>query len=297
MEKNQGKVISIRLVNILAIVIIISAIVFTINKLKNTEKTGKINDVATVENIHIQEDNSRVDERPSSRSAETSRETLTKEEQKESNKNEVSEENIEEKIEIYQTDNQIDNLENNQSEDTIEETESKIAEKENTEIDELKNEKYISIKELTISEKMDLTERTGLSRDDFIELISRVKQDSSKFFYNNAGLIYDLCEKYSINEIFFCGLISAESGWNIASNHRTTYNYISLMINGKLKQFSSVEDGLEQAAQTLHEKYLTPGGKFYNGKTLAGVKTKFCPSSSTWTSLVYGRMKQIVNSK
>ena len=69
------------------------------------------------------------------------------------------------------------------------------------------------------------------------------------------------------------------------------------MVNGKLKQFSSVEDGLEQAAKTLHEKYLMPGGKFYHGKTLAGIKMKFCPSSSTWTSLVYGRMKQIFNSK
>lgn len=153
--------------------------------------------------------------------------------------------------------------------------------------------KTVSISEVKISKSMDLTKRTGLSKEDFIKLMSRVKADTSGFFEDNAEEIYDLCEKYSINEIFFCGLISAESGWNIASNHRNTHNYISLMKNGKLIKYSSISEGLEVAAKKLHYNYLTPGGKFYNGKTLAGVKKCFCPSS-TWVDLVYGRMKQIV---
>ena len=153
--------------------------------------------------------------------------------------------------------------------------------------------KTVSISQVKISRNMNLTKRTGLSRKDFIKLMSGVRADTSGFFEKNAGKIYDLCEKYSINEIFFCGLISAESGWNIASNHRRTHNYISLMRNGKLISYGSVNEGLEVAAQKLHYNYLTPGGKFYHGKTLAGVKTCFCPSSS-WVGLVYGRMKQIV---
>lgn len=150
------------------------------------------------------------------------------------------------------------------------------------------------IEEVTISVDMDLTVRTGLSRDDFIKLITDVKADTSGFFEENAGFIYDMCEKYSLNEIFFCGLISAESGWNIAQNHRNTYNYISLMSSNGLIRFSSVEDGLENAAKTLHEKYLTQGGCFYYGPTLAAMKTRFCPASSTWVNLVYGRMQQIM---
>ena len=150
------------------------------------------------------------------------------------------------------------------------------------------------IEDVTISVDMDLTVRTGLSREDFITLISGVKADTSGFFEENAGLIYDLCEKYSLNEIFFCGLISAESGWNIASNHRNTHNYISLMSNSGLIRFASVEEGLEKAAETLHNKYLTPGGSFYYGPTLSAMKTRFCPASSTWVSLVYGRMAQIL---
>lgn len=150
------------------------------------------------------------------------------------------------------------------------------------------------IEEVTISVDMDLTIRTGLSREDFITLIARVEADTSNFFEENAGLIYDVCEKYQLNEIFFCGLISAESGWTIAPNHRNTYNYISLMSNKGLIRFASVEDGMEKAAQSLHENYLTPGGRFYYGSTLAGMKTKFCPASSTWVNLVYQRMEQIL---
>lgn len=172
--------------------------------------------------------------------------------------------------------------------------EEKAKTEENKIEEEIDTTKYIKIKDVKISKGMDLTIRTGLSKEDFIKLIAKVKYDTSGFFEVNAGTIYDLCEKYSINEIFFCGLISAESGWNIASNHRRTYNYISLMKNGKLIQYSSVNEGLEVAAKKLHYNYLTPGGKFYHGKTLNGVKTKFCPASSTWVDLVYGRMKQII---
>lgn len=141
---------------------------------------------------------------------------------------------------------------------------------------------------------MDLTKRTGLSKEDFKKVIKNLKQDTSKFFYNNADTIYDLCEKYQINEFFFCGLISAESGWNIASNHRSTHNYISLMSKGKLIKYSSTKEGLEVAAKKLHQNYLTPGGKFYGGKTIAGVQKRFCPASTTWDDLVYSGMKYIL---
>ena len=153
---------------------------------------------------------------------------------------------------------------------------------------------YTKIEDITIWKDMDLTVRTGLSKEDFKKLIANLKQDTSKFFYDNSDMIYDLCAEYQINEIFFCGLISAESGWNIASNHRRTYNYISLMSKGKLIQYGSLEEGLRVATQKLHDNYLTEGGRFYHGKTLSGVKTKFCPASSTWVNLVYGRMQQIV---
>ena len=213
--------------------------------------------------------------------------------------NNNNEENVEKVTENSNEENEEKVTEKDNSEEKEENStskkESSESEKEEDDDEENKNDtaKTVSISEVKISKSMDLTKRTGLSKEDFIKLMSRVKADTSGFFEDNAGEIYDLCEEYSINEIFFCGLISAESGWNIASNHRSTHNYISLMKNGQLISYSSVSEGLEVAAKKLHYNYLTPGGKFYHGKTLAGVKTCFCPSS-TWVDLVYGRMKQIV---
>ncbi|MCI8655307.1 MAG: hypothetical protein HFJ48_05510 [Clostridia bacterium] len=160
---------------------------------------------------------------------------------------------------------------------------------------QLEETKYKSIEEIVISKDMDLTERTGISKEDFKILISNVKQDKTKFFYDNSDIIYDVCEEYQINEIFFCGLISAESGWDIVKSHRNTHNYISLMSKGKLIRYSSEEEGLKVAAQKLHENYLSEDGKYYNGTTLEDVKVKFCPKSKKWVDLVYNGMEKIVN--
>jgi len=152
---------------------------------------------------------------------------------------------------------------------------------------------YISIEEVKISKDMDLTKLTGLSKEDFVQLMADCKYDTTGWFETNAAYIYDLCQEYQLNEIFFCGLISAESGWSIASAHRNAHNYISLMSNGHLIKYSSLEEGLRVAAQKLHNNYLSEGGCFYYGKTLSAVNTKFC-GSSTWVNLVYGRMQQIL---
>ena len=153
---------------------------------------------------------------------------------------------------------------------------------------------YTKPKDVKISKNMDLTKRTGLSKADFKKVMKNLKSDKSKFFYRNADTIYDLCKKYQINEMFFCGLIAAESGWNIAGNHRSAHNYISLMYKGKLIKYSPEKEGLEVAAKKLHDNYLTKGGKYYNGKTITGVQKRFCPASSTWDDLVYGCMKYVV---
>lgn len=201
-----------------------------------------------------------------------------------------------EKVEEKEIAKVEENEGNKNSRSSIRELSTTVTSRSSSSIREaITEEKYISLDEVSISKNMDLTVRTGLSKEDFKTLVANTKQDSTKFFYNNSDTIYDLCEKYEINEIFFCGLMAGESGWNIASNHRSTHNYISLMANGKLLRFSTVEEGLEKAASTLHNKYLSTSGRFYAGKTLDGVKKRFCPASSTWTNLIYKCMSQMVN--
>lgn len=170
---------------------------------------------------------------------------------------------------------------NNTSEDVVEEK-----------VEETKQ--YKSIEEIEISKNMDLTITTGISKEDFKKLMKNLKCDTSGFFYKNSDTIYDLCQKYELNEIFFCGLIAGESGWNISSNHRNKCNYISMMSKGKLIRYATPEEGLEAAAKLLHNKYLSEGGAYYSGKTLANVQKIFCPNSSTWVNLIYGCMKQVI---
>ena len=276
MEPENKKVISIRLVYVIFFLIgIIIAIGLGIKYYKTYQNNNILqNNIGMVEQENLQLASRTTQEPVSSRAEELSR-----------NK-ETTDLNSEEKAQVTNTD-EMD--ENNIKATNAENKKESISNEENEE-----EANYISIQEVKISKNMDLTVRTGLSKQDFISLIAGVKQDTSGFFEENAEKIYDLCEQYSLNEIFFCGIISAESGWNIAQNHRKTHNYISLMSNGKLIRYSSVESGLTEAARVLHTNYLSKGGKYYYGKTLSAVKTKFCPASSTWVNLVYGRMSQIV---
>ena len=271
-----------------------------------TKKEDKKSDASKNENKKAKSESKKSEKQETKQKEtkkESSKDVAKTESKKTEKKNEVKKEEKTDTIKKYEESKKEDSKQNDskKKEKSSEENTKKTTEKNDSSIEETTTNKEnkksttktVSISKVKISISMNLTKRTGLSRKDFIKLMSGVRADTSGFFEKNAGKIYDLCEKYSINEIFFCGLISAESGWNIASNHRRTHNYISLMRNGKLISYGSVNEGLEVAAQKLHYNYLTPGGKFYHGKTLAGVKTCFCPSSS-WVGLVYGRMRQIL---
>lgn len=205
---------------------------------------------------------------------------LNKNIQLENNKNQIIEEKTIEEMQVATKEREINIATRNMQERIISERNQE--------------QKYITIEEIQISKDMDLTKKSGISKQDFKLLIANLKSDTSGFFEENSDIIYDLCEKYELNEIFFCGLIAAESGWKIASSHRNSNNYVSMMSNGKLIKYSTPEEGLEAAAKLLHDKYLTEGGSYYYGKTLSAVQTRYCPGSSTWVNLVYGCMNVII---
>ena len=289
MERENRKVlISVKVSTLLLILITVIGFIVLVNVIKNN--LNKDVNVASIE--HTEEN---VEELKTHRVVNknlSSRDSSTEDKRS----NEITENNEETKDEIIEIENEQQEL-INQTPSIIhgsvsgikfDEVENSIAE------DTVQEVQTTKIEDVVISKDMDLTVRTGLSREDFITLMTGVKEDKKGFFEENAGLIYDICEEYQINEIFFCGLIAGESGWHIADNHRRTYNYISLMSGGKLIKFSSVEDGLRKAAEALHNNYLTEGGRFYNGPTLSGVKTRFCPASSTWINLIYGNMKKVL---
>ena len=323
----ENRVYSIRLVYVIGIIAIIIGIIVAVPKLTSNQEIAKIeaeqlqvaNDVEIAKSVQQEEnvineikleDGNAKNINTTSRGSEETRKNIENSEdvKKESNSqntqskkednNQATQNNKENSNQITQNEKKDGNEVAQSKKESDSQTKQNKKENSNKSSQKNKESKAVektktSIGDVTISIGMDLTKRTGLTREDFIKLAKKIKYDSWGFFEENAGIIYDLCEEYSINEIFFCGLISAESGWNIASNHRRTYNYISMMSRGKLIQFNSVEDGLRAGAKLLHNNYLTKGGSFYHGATLNGVQKCFCPSDS-WVSLVYGRMKQVL---
>ena len=128
------------------------------------------------------------------------------------------------------------------------ETESEtteVAEAETVEVEESKPETvYKSLEEVKISRNMDLTETTGLSREDFCELLANFKYDYAGFYERNSGLIWDLSQKYQVNEIFICGVFALESYFGADDKHISTHNYGSIMNKkGKMVGYASDSEG------------------------------------------------------
>lgn len=157
----------------------------------------------------------------------------------------------------------------------------------------------IDLSNLYISLNMNLNETTGMSKEQFISLMNNFSYDYNGLFGRNAGLIWDLCQEYQINEIFFMGLIGAESAWGSNESHIATCNYTSIKPEGYLLEYSSEYEGLMASAKLIGDKY------FNNiGTTLYSISEVYCPDnpetfdideSQYWIELVYDCMSLVVS--
>lgn len=179
----------------------------------------------------------------------------------------------------------------------VEETENtnnaEIEEIEETEeVEETKTEiLYKSIEEVKISRDMNLTETTGLSREDFCELLANFQNDYAGFYERNAGLIWDLSQEYQVNEIFLCGVFALESYYGSNKSHMDAHNYGSMMNgHGKLISYESDAEGIEANYKLFANSYLSSEGKYYKGVTLDSVGDTYCPPTKdcpSWAGKVY----------
>ena len=151
---------------------------------------------------------------------------------------------------------------------------------------------YVKLNEVKISFNMNVAQTTGLSKEDFIQLVQNMKYDRTGILKNNAGWIWECCQKYSVNEIFVLGICGIESGWCSAGQHQKTHNYSSLMSGGKLIPYATDEQGFEAMIKLLGQKYLSPKGSLYHGQTITGVGTSYC-NATTWPGKVYKCMTQV----
>lgn len=151
---------------------------------------------------------------------------------------------------------------------------------------------YTKLEDVKISFDMDVSQPTGLSKTDFVELVKNMKYDRTGILEKNAEYIWEYCQKYSVNEIFVLGICGIESGWCSASQHQSTHNYSSLMKGGKLIAYASDKDGFEAMIKLLGQKYLSSRGSLYHGKTITAVGRSYC-NATTWPKKVYKCMNQV----
>lgn len=170
---------------------------------------------------------------------------------------------------------------------------------------------YKSLEEVKISRDMDITETTGLSREDFCELLSNFKYDYAGFYERYAGFIWDLSQKYRVNEIFMCGVYGIESLYGSNASHVKAHNYGSIMTSKvvivtdekgeekkitrlELKTYLTDEEGIEANFKLFADCYLNPDGKYYKGVTLDSIGDTYCPPTEecpSWADKVYECMK------
>ncbi len=151
---------------------------------------------------------------------------------------------------------------------------------------------YKPLSEVQISFNMDVSKPTGISKEDFISLVQRMRYDRTGILKANAGVIWECCQKYNVNEIFVLGICGIESAWCSAPQHQRAHNYASLMSGGKLIPYATDADGFEAMIKLLGQRYLTPGAGCYHGATITGVGTCYC-NTTTWPPKVYKCMQQV----
>ena len=177
----------------------------------------------------------------------------------------------------------------------------------NPDIVELSRKKRI---EISFKFDMSLNKPSGLTRNDFVKVLSGHSEDTEKIFEQNAGLFYDIEQKYNVNGIFLASMGIHESTWgksNIAKQKKNLFGYGSYDSSAfeSSYTFESYQYGIELVAKVLAKYYLNePGtiiydgetavGSYYNGPTVSGVNTRYA-SDQNWANKVFATMEKLYN--
>ena len=136
-----------------------------------------------------------------------------------------------------------------------------------------------------------------------VNSISNITVDDAKKMLSGTQL-YPEAEAFvkaerihHVNAVFLMGIAAHESAWGTSrrareDNNLTGYGVYSDSAKGINKP--SKEEGLLATAETLHERYLTPGGSYYEGTSVADVNKHYCVGSE-WAGAVVGYAYQLMN--
>lgn len=163
---------------------------------------------------------------------------------------------------------------------------------------------------LSLNIDMPLNVTSGLTRSDFTKALSENTNDKNHIFEDNAGLFYDMEQKYKVNGIFLAAIGIHESGWgtsDISTQKKNLFGYKAYDNSPFASSaiFESYQYGIELVARMLARDYLNEEGtvifegevatgKFYNGPTVNGVNTKYA-SDKEWGTKIYNTMVSLYN--
>lgn len=161
---------------------------------------------------------------------------------------------------------------------------------------------------ITVSFDMPLNCKSGLTREDFVRVLSNNPKDKNKIFEDNAGLFYDIEQRYNINGLFLASIAIHESNWgtsNIAMQKRNLFGYGAYDFSAyeSATTFESYQYGIEYVAKSLVKYYLNErnsliyegeaaAGTYYNGPTVSGVNVRYA-SDPNWCNRVFEIMQAL----
>ena len=142
-----------------------------------------------------------------------------------------------------------------------------------------------------LTPESDMSRNLDISKKTFQEILEKLPYDDANVFKDNASVIWEISEKYGINEFLVVGIMAWESAWgtdpiapnNFSSQRRSGSDYYS---------YSSVEEGIEVLVRNLAVNYLSENGKYYNGKSLEAINTLYCETDD-WSGGVCDCMKMV----
>lgn len=154
-----------------------------------------------------------------------------------------------------------------------------------------------------LKKKMEKEKKTRFFDPKNVNSISNVTVDDAKKMLSGTQL-YPEAEAfvkaeriYHVNAVFLMGIAAHESAWGTSrrareDNNLTGYGVYSDSAKGINKP--SKEEGLLATAETLHERYLTLGGSYYEGTSVADVNKHYCVGNE-WAGAVVGYAYQLMN--
>lgn len=157
---------------------------------------------------------------------------------------------------------------------------------------------------------MDVSQPSGLSLDQFKQILTGNPGDTQGVIASNAEYFYYCERQYGINGVFLAAMAIHEGGWGtskIANDKKNLFGYGAYDSNpyGGASTFSTYAEGIDLVARVLVKNYLHPKGEeiydgqiangtYYNGPTLTGVNTRYA-SDKNWANAIFKWMTYLYN--